>query len=77
MEDIHVIFADLPGTVKGMVVKTFDESGGDDFYTIVINASLCREVQIATYWHEVKHIRARDFDSDLTADEIEAKRHTV
>ena len=76
MLDTYVIFADLPPRVKGMIVKTFDENGGDDCYTVVINSCLNREQQLEAYKHELRHIKARDFEqTDLTVDEIETVRH--
>ena len=76
MLDTYVIYVDLPPTVKGMIVKTFDENGGDDCYTVVINSRLNYEQQLEAYRHELRHIQARDFEqADLTADEIEMVRH--
>ena len=73
MNETRVIFCDLPPTVKGMLVRTFD---GDECYTVVINSRLNLEQQRATYEHELKHMRVRDFDEvDKSADEIELIRH--
>lgn len=70
--EIQVIYVDLPPRVKGMTVKTFDYEGGDDYYTIVLNARLNAEQQREAYEHEVRHIRARDFDKvNTSVDEIE------
>ena len=60
--EIQLIYMDLPPRVKGMTVKTFDYEGGDDYYTIVLNARLNAEQQREAYEHEVRHIRARDFE---------------
>lgn len=73
MDDVRVIYADLPPHIKGMLVKTFDE---EDYYTIVINSSLNIEQQRETYEHEIKHMKARDFDEvEKTVDEVEFVRH--
>ncbi len=73
MDDVNVIYCDLPPTVKGMLVKTFDE---DECYTVVLNSRLTYEQQRETYEHEVKHMRARDFDQiDRSVDELEYVRH--
>lgn len=73
MNEVNVMFCDLPPTVKGMLVRTFDE---DECYTVVINSRLNVEQQREAYEHEMKHYKARDFDElDGTADEIEMVRH--
>lgn len=72
MENIRVIFQNMPPSIKGMVVKTFDE---EEWYTVVINSNLSREQQMLTYEHEVQHVKARDFSSEMSVDEIESVRH--
>lgn len=73
MDEVNVIYADLPPRIKGMLVKTFDE---EECYTVVINSQLNIEQQRAAYKHEVKHMKARDFDEiDKSVDEIEWVRH--
>ena len=73
MNEVRVIYADLPPRIKGMLVKTFDE---EDYYTVVININLNIEQQRAAYEHEVRHMKAKDFDEvDKSADEIEMVRH--
>lgn len=73
MDNINVIYCDLPPKVKGMVVKTFDE---EECYTIVLNSRLTAEQNKETYEHEMKHLKARDFDEiDKSVDEIEYVRH--
>lgn len=73
MNEVRVIYADLPPHIKGMLVKTFDE---EDYYTVVINVNLNIEQQRDTYEHEMKHLKAKDFDQvDKTVDEIEYVRH--
>lgn len=73
MNEVRVIYADLPPTVKGMLVKTFDE---EECYTVVLNSRLNAEQNIETYKHELKHLKAKDFDQvDKPVDEIEYVRH--
>ena len=73
MNEVNVIYADLPPRIKGMLVKTFDE---EECYTVVINSRLSIEQQRAAYEHELKHMRAKDFDEvDKSVDEIEYIRH--
>lgn len=73
MNEVKVIYADLPPHIKGMLVKTFDE---EDYYTVVINSNLNIEQQRAAYEHEVKHMKAKDFDDvEKSADEVEYVRH--
>lgn len=73
MNEVNVIYCDLPPRVKGMLVKTFDE---EERYTVVINSRLNVEQQRAAYEHEVKHLKAKDFDeTSKSVDEIEYVRH--
>lgn len=72
-DEVKVIFCDLPPSVKGMLVKTFDE---DECYTVVINSRLNAEQQREAYEHELRHLKAKDFDEiDKSADQIERLRH--
>lgn len=73
MEEVRVMYADLPPHIKGMLVKTFDE---EDYYTIVINSRLNAEQQKAAYEHEMKHLKGKDFEKEgLGIGEIEWQRH--
>lgn len=73
MNEVKVIFCDLPPAVKGMLVRTFD---GEERYTVVINSRLNIEQQREAYEHEMKHMRAKDFDEvEKSADEVELLRH--
>lgn len=73
MLNTYVIYADLPVTVKGMLVRTFDE---EECYTIVINSKLNMEQRLEAYQHELKHLKAKDFDnSDISVDAVECVRH--
>lgn len=72
MENVRVIFQNMPPSIKGMVVKTFDE---EEWYTVVINSNLSREQQLLTYYHEVKHVKAKDFEKVMMVGDIEYVRH--
>ena len=73
MFDARVIYVDLPPHIKGILVKTFDE---EECYNIVINSRLNDVQQREAYWHEMKHVEAKDFDTAIgTADRIEMIRH--
>lgn len=65
-----IIYIDLPTTVKGFCVYT-----NDDYYTIVLNSKLSYDDNIDTYFHELEHITERDFEKQLTADQIEKEIH--
>lgn len=69
MKDTKVIYADLPCTVKGMVVRMFDD--GEYYDTIVLNSRLNHEQNINTFKHELWHIEHDDFDSDLPVSVLE------
>jgi hypothetical protein len=69
-----VAFADLPTSIKGMTIRSFDSEG--DFYTIVLNSRLSKEQQQSAYEHEMEHINNDDFYlRDCSVDQIEALRH--
>lgn len=72
MSNIVVRLMDMPCSVKGCVVKDFDN---DEFYTILLNSRLSHDANLSSYQHEMEHIDCDDFSSDLTADEIESIRH--
>lgn len=68
-----VIFADLPLTVKGAIVRSFD---GEEYCTIVINSRLNAEQQRAAYYHELLHYDGGDFDAvEKSVDHVEYVRH--
>ncbi len=69
MEDIKVIYADLPCQCKGMVVRMFDD--GEYYDTVVLNSRLNREQNEKTYKHELWHIDQDDFDSSLPVSVLE------
>ena len=64
-----MILTDLPPAISAFVKDT------DGFYTIVINARLSAQKQRAAYREELRHIARKDFDSDMTADQIEREAH--
>jgi len=68
-----VTFKDMPATIKGAVVKQFDD--GEDYFTIILNASLTKEEQEKAYWHEMFHINNDDFYSDEPIGLIEGRAH--
>ncbi len=73
MKDIHTIYMQMPPSVKGFIVKMFDD--GEDYYTIVINPCYNMEQQRETYEHELKHIEARDLDGFCDPNIVERLRH--
>lgn len=73
MINTTAILADLPESIKGMVVRSFD---GEECYTIIINSKLSAEQQRAAYYHELTHVKAKDFDQlDKSVDHVEYVRH--
>lgn len=69
MKNIRVVYADLPCTCKGMVVRMFDD--GEDYDTVVLNSRLNWEQNVETYKHELWHIEHDDFNSDLPVSVLE------
>lgn len=69
MLEYRVVMLDLPTTVRGYVLRTFD-----GFCTIVLNSKLNIWQNRKSFKHELDHLLNGDFDSDLTATEIEAMR---
>lgn len=73
MINTTAILADLPESIKGMVVRSFD---GEECYTIIINSKLSAEQQRAAYYHELMHFQAKDFDEiGKSVDQVEYVRH--
>lgn len=73
MNMIHTIYMKMPPSVKGMLVKTFDD--GEYYYTVVINPMYNIEQQRGTYEHEIRHIECRDLDGFCDAGAVEMLRH--
>lgn len=68
--DISVRYANLPTTISGYTVQTFD-----GYTTIILNARCSHDKNIETYLHELNHIEAEDFDCCMPADLIECMAH--
>lgn len=73
MTETRTIYMNMPPSVKGFVIKTFDD--GEDYYTVVINPAYNWEQQVETYKHEVKHIELGDLEAYGDADDVELLRH--
>ena len=59
-ERIRIFLIDLPAGIKSHAVKNEDES-----FTILINAQLSGDMQIAVYDREIKRIERGDYDKIL------------
>lgn len=71
--DVNVHLLDFSNYGKEMIVKN-----EDDTYTILINAKLSHDAQIAAYEHAMRHITRDDFDKEPECvQEIEAAAHQV
>ena len=68
-DDTTVRIVKLPLRVHAMVVRH------DCYNTILINEALSADGMVRALRHEITHIERGDFDSDLTADEIESAVH--
>ena len=69
MNNIKVMYADLPTTIGGFVKET------DGYYTIVLNSRMTAERNRQSYLHELGHIDNNDFDRECSADQIELEAH--
>ena len=67
IDGVYVYCVDLPDGVNEMVTPC------EDGYTVYIDAKQTREGMRESYDHAMKHIRERDHDKNITADEIEAE----
>ncbi|MGN0402618.1 MAG: ImmA/IrrE family metallo-endopeptidase [Acetatifactor sp.] len=70
MDNINVVYVDMPAGVRSYVVLNSDES-----YTIVINSRLSHEQNLLSYYHEIDHIKNGDYDRNRSADLIEIVAH--
>lgn len=68
--DILVRYVDLPTTINGYTVQTFD-----GYTTIILNARCSHAKNVETYLHELVHIDSGDFDSSAPTDLIEYLAH--
>lgn len=66
-ENITTRYADMPSTVRGFV-----RENPDDTYTVVLNSRLSKEMNAATYRHELQHIECGDPECEESAGKIEA-----
>lgn len=75
MEDsVHTYL--INSHVKGF--RSCATANEDGTYSIFIEASLTRAMQVECYWHELAHILNKDFDAireGVSVDEIEYQRH--
>ncbi len=70
MDNIYVVYADMPVSVRSYVVVNADES-----YTIVINSRLSYDQNLVSYNHELDHILNGDYEKGGSADLIEISAH--
>ena len=77
MLNTNVIYIDLPLNIKGYIVKMFDENGGEDYCTVVINPRYNLEQQREACRHELEHYEENDFELVKLVDvnELEMVRH--
>ena len=74
-EKACVLFLDeIPESVRGFAVSGL-KNGYE--YTIVLNNTFPEDTLHRALKHEIEHIAYRDFESLLTANEIEAIRHSA
>lgn len=69
-ERVYVQELSLPITIAAMITKVFDDSQGE-YYVISINDKFSKEKQQSVLCHEMEHIYYGDYDSLLTADQLE------
>lgn len=72
MDDIYVKMINMDTCIKEQVTQNQDGS-----YTIFLNVRHSFDTLMKSYLHAVEHIVNDDFDSELSADEIEEIRHAV
>ena len=66
----YIYLKEMPGYCHELVSHNKDGS-----YTIVINSCLCREQQLAAYYHAKRHIDGSHFESAGDVQEIERDAH--
>lgn len=69
--NVNAFLVDLPTQVRGQTVKNEDDS-----YSVFLNARLTGEQIMATYAHEIEHIKNGDFEKAYVQ-RIEAYAHHV
>lgn len=69
MDDIKVIYMDIPTTIRSYVINR------NDFYTIVLNSRLSSEQNNISYEHELRHIKNGDYEKKCSVNMIEFMAH--
>lgn len=69
MDDIVVVYVDMPRKGRELVTRNIDGS-----HTILINSRLSSGAQAEAARHALEHIRRGDFD-DFDVQEIERRAH--
>jgi hypothetical protein len=68
--DVIVKLYDLPSSVHGLI-----RQNGDGTYTVLLNSRDSRERNLATYKHELDHLRRDDFQpGDVSKQEADAHK---
>ena len=70
MENINVVYANMPHAIRSYVVSNKDMS-----YSIVLNSRLTKEQNLLSYKHELEHIEHGDYDKKCSVDMIEIHAH--
>lgn len=70
MDSVIVKLYDLP-----LRVKAFTRANPDGSYTVILNAKICHDEQVAAFNEEMRHISGNDFDCPDRANIIEKIRH--
>lgn len=70
LTEVYTKVINMDTAISEHVVSNIDGS-----YTIFLNARLTFESRLKSYEHAMRHILNDDFNSELTADEIEKARH--
>ena len=69
MDDIKVIYLDMPTTIRSYVISR------NDFFTIVLNSKLSCEQNAVSYEHELNHIKNGDYEKKCSVNMIEFMAH--
>ena len=69
-DEINVYLVDLPHEVHECVRENTDNT-----YTVVVNARDCRERQIESVNHAIRHIEEDDFREEVDVNNLEFDRH--
>lgn len=63
----------MPDSTSELVTRCFD--GGDEFFTILLNARMTSERLRSAYDHAISHIENHDFDAVCDVGRLEQVRH--